>query len=77
MKHVALTIGDRQDRSVRSGPAWPGGDRDERQRRRCVCDRAARTLSAVGWRARSGVNSASVAKASELVAGSGTREGTR
>jgi len=44
---LALTIDGPQGRSARRGPAWPGGDRDERQRLPGVCDRGARTLS--GW----------------------------
>ena len=43
---LALAIVARHRRSARRGPAWPGRDQGQRQRRRGVCDRAARTLSA-------------------------------
>ena len=47
---LALMIGSRPGRSVRRGPAWPGGDQDERQRLHGGCDRAARERRQFGAR---------------------------
>jgi len=39
-RRLAPSITARHARSVRRAPAWPGGDQDERERLRGVCDRA-------------------------------------